>query len=664
MTSVRRFLDSRWNGGVTNQEQEKIDRLREQRLRLDEDRIKQEQEQDAQSQRQNGCVNSSQCASGFSCIGGKCVKVNYTSGRNQGGVSGPGSSGGCAPTAPGSGDVKFPVFPCGGVPLGSTPTCGNDNCFTTPSSGNSPGGYPGTDCGPQDCCRFDEASGSVRCLPGQCTPTPRPPGGPDQPDPTNPPPPPGGEDPVGPGDDGPLVPEPEPPIQPIPCDRCPPGLECRNNACAPIPCNTDPECPDSFTCGGGACLPEPEPPEGEPEPPGGCGPGTCDGEECVCPDGFKCSEGNCVPDPFEPPPAPDPDYPDGDGPPEVPDPEDPEDPGVPEVPELPEPPAGPGPSDPDDPNSPPNPGAPDGSDGGDGGYGPIGGLPPSGGSCNGYCDSYYQLFGEEYPSCAPNDRCDECSECTSGTCYEKIGNTGPCWCNPDKCNYNGNECQVCDVNPDSGSYGECTFGPDCSKCATVFGPCCPEETITATACASMKEYGDFASTQAMINAYKKLDMLCDADKKQNCPPDPDEPEPCDCNCNNDCPPCFICNAAGKCVPDPDCESPCDEDEERGTVYTQTVELVNGSTIDYTTFGPLQWEPAVSETGAPVCYAGGSTFRLCSDCNTCPRAGRILNVRLTSLPNTYCSRTALTEGLIVSITNQEPGADICCEPRPE
>lgn len=744
MSSVRKFLNDRRNGGLSRKEALDIERQKEKALLEARERLEQDNQQDLQlqSQRENRCNTSSQCASGFACIGGKCVSVTYTSGRNQGGVSGPGTTGGCSPSAPGPGGgaVEFPVFPCGGAPIGSAPSCGNNNCFTTPSSGNSPGGYPGNDCGPGDCCRYDSTTDSVRCLPGSCTPLPGGPDGPDQPEPVNPPPPPGGGD--GDGDGSPLLPEPEEPIAPIPCNRCPEGLECNGTACAPIPCGddfdcpgafdcrngaclpvpgtpdepipcgSDPDCPDGFSCVGGECLPDnlpcnapedcptgyncqsgecipgpipcgdssecpsnyncvdgecvpddipcsgnpdcpsgfscadgkcvpddipcaadpdcprgsscvdgtclpgPIPCEEDPDcpggflceeggcqpdplaPPGGCAEGTCDNATCVCADGFKCSEGSCVPDPFEAPPEPDPDFPDGEGPPILPDepipcnsdpdcpggsscvggeclpdPDCPEggypgNPGPPEdpcngpdvpnppdgPPEQPTPPDGPGSSDPDDPNGPPNPGAPDGSDGGDGGFGPIGGLPPAGGECNGYCDSYKDLFGEDAPNCSPEDSCDECTECQSGSCKEKFGAIGPCWCNPDDCGYNGNECQVCDTNPESGTYGECTYGEDCSKCATVFGPCCPGETITATACASMKEYGSFASTQAMINAYKKLDLLCSEDKKKNCPPDPDEPEPCDCNCDNDCPECFICNAAGKCEPDPECEN--------------------------------------------------------------------------------------------------------------
>ena len=162
--------------------------------------------------------------------------------------------------------------------------------------------------------------------------------------------------------------------------------------------------------------------------------------------------------------------------------------------------------------------------------------------------------------CSASMECDECTACMGGpnNYYCKRPHPAPlsepCWCNPDSCD-SGKDCRTCITNPEDSSYGQCDYAPDCVQCVSVTEPCCDGE-ITGTGCASIREYGDSASTQAMIRAYQKARTLCGADVR--CPDggeDDDGIDPADCNCHDDCGNCKKCSSAGVCEDDPACDDP-------------------------------------------------------------------------------------------------------------
>ena len=113
----------------------------------------------------------------------------------------------------------------------------------------------------------------------------------------------------------------------------------------------------------------------------------------------------------------------------------------------------------------------------------------------------------------------------------------------------------------------------------------------------------------------------------------------------------------------DCINPCEPEEDYGTVYEQLVTFENGREIILNTFGELDETIAVTASGAPICYLGGSTYVLCSTCPTCPQAYRIHNVRSRFSSNLYCYSDDLQESRIASIENITPLSEICCTPNP-
>jgi len=207
---------------------------------------------------------------------------------------------------------------------------------------------------------------------------------------------------------------------------------------------------------------------------------------------------------------------------------------------------------------------PPGADGGDGTGSGDGNGDDSGGSgsgpCNPFCSTYKDIYGNTHRNCEPVSECDECTTCLSNgdgtsSCQNSILTPGPCWCNPQKCQYQGRGCSSCDDDPNSGSYGDCIEKDDsCSACHTAEGPCC-DKTISATACVPVEVYGPSAPLYAKIAAERLLEEYCDEieEKDDNCNPDDEPDEPCDCNCHSDCPDCELCGADGKCYPDPACE---------------------------------------------------------------------------------------------------------------
>lgn len=140
------------------------------------------------------CSDTSQCASGFACVGGICISV---SGGTDGGVSTCGSTtdnsgstssgssgapggggGGCGGPTGGGGNSGNTTSTSTSTPSGP---CVKSGCGTKPSLGNSAGsaggsggggGGNGSDCcSDVRCCRI--AAGIVQCFCGPCPPPPK-----------------------------------------------------------------------------------------------------------------------------------------------------------------------------------------------------------------------------------------------------------------------------------------------------------------------------------------------------------------------------------------------------------------------------------------------------------------------------------------------------------
>lgn len=112
---------------------------------------------------QQGCLDSSNCGSGFACVGGYCVQKDTGAGKNSygdpTGCGDPddgddGGGGGGGQCAPGTYD-----FIGGEVGKCLKTGCGDD--------GGRLGRGPGACCGKGRCCRFD-AYGNVQCFCGNC----------------------------------------------------------------------------------------------------------------------------------------------------------------------------------------------------------------------------------------------------------------------------------------------------------------------------------------------------------------------------------------------------------------------------------------------------------------------------------------------------------------
>lgn len=128
-----------------------------------------------------GCTSSSQCASGFKCSGGRCVKISDSGGAQGGsGGSGGGGYGGGGGSCDGGPDGAYD--PSSGSPGGgcSSPApigpAGGGGCTTsTCGEGSSGVGYgPDSDCCGERCCRYfatglpGDAGVNVNCYCGPC----------------------------------------------------------------------------------------------------------------------------------------------------------------------------------------------------------------------------------------------------------------------------------------------------------------------------------------------------------------------------------------------------------------------------------------------------------------------------------------------------------------
>lgn len=127
-----------------------------------------------------GCQHSGQCATGYACVGGRCVQITGAGG-GTGGSTGSGGSCGSGPDSgylpggsgnEGSGGCASPAGigsgPDANIPIGCTiPTCGDSG------GGAGGGGYGAdSDCCGERCCRFYAIGPSggidVQCYCGKC----------------------------------------------------------------------------------------------------------------------------------------------------------------------------------------------------------------------------------------------------------------------------------------------------------------------------------------------------------------------------------------------------------------------------------------------------------------------------------------------------------------
>ena len=127
------------------------------------------------------CSDSEQCASGFACVGGKCVYADPTGATGDGGTAGCGAgvggSGGSGGGGAGGSGCGGPAASSGGssaiasIQACSTSSAGSCSGSRGSQSGNS-GGGGGRSCGETCCqCGSDFGGGCV-CFAGKCPPPP------------------------------------------------------------------------------------------------------------------------------------------------------------------------------------------------------------------------------------------------------------------------------------------------------------------------------------------------------------------------------------------------------------------------------------------------------------------------------------------------------------
>ena len=157
--------------------------------------------------------------------------------------------------------------------------------------------------------------------------------------------------------------------------------------------------------------------------------------------------------------------------------------------------------------------------------------------CKDVCDWYYKANGanSSAASCQNTDgsqrHCGNCQECFSGQCQD--WSSAPCWCNavgaecPD--------CEECDRDENSPTYGECaaTTGTckECTNCSVV----CPCGTqVNCRACYEKYRNGLAAPSQCRADCYKKFctDKQPLTHTKQ--PACPEEKDPCKADPGNSC----------------------------------------------------------------------------------------------------------------------------------
>lgn len=248
-------------------------------------------------------------------------------------------------------------------------------------------------------------------------------------------------------------------------------------------------------------------------------------------------------------------------------------------------------------------------------------------SCNEFCSGYSAANGQPAPGCGDGDSCDECSRCVDqgnfqGSKCEPLS-SGPCWCD-------NRSCRDCEKCTESGTCVEdCTT---CLTCLTLFNWPCPCGDISLRCC--------WSACNGSPQWFQCSDVGCKnaglADGDCDPPPPPDGPGLCDCNCNNDCPDCFICNAAGKCEPDPECQCSeeiksfeilitkdaystarenCSEPSGCGEIsfspassWTETINARGPLSISYEDSGPAYFQGSCTE----VFVQGSRTIRI-NDC---------------------------------------------------
>jgi hypothetical protein len=143
------------------QEEEETQRLEE--LKKDQSRTR--------------CYDSEQCASGFACVGGKCVYVDPTGATGDGGTAGCGAgvggSGGSGGGGTGGSGCGGPAASSGGssatVSIQACSTSSAGSCLGLRGSAGGGGGGGGSSCGKR-CCSC--GTNGCTCYEGECPPQP------------------------------------------------------------------------------------------------------------------------------------------------------------------------------------------------------------------------------------------------------------------------------------------------------------------------------------------------------------------------------------------------------------------------------------------------------------------------------------------------------------
>lgn len=247
------------------------------------------------------------------------------------------------------------------------------------------------------------------------------------------------------------------------------------------------------------------------------------------------------------------------------------------------------------------------------GAGPNPPTPPSppsppgdgGPKCNERCQERAEagVAGEE---CDGVPICGDCEQCNrEGRCEKYEPGAAPCWCQ------DGEQCRSCE-QCDKASGGCISALDQCQECCTVSVTCAGGEDVQGECCFPIepgsKTYGETCQARCKKKLLEKCPppnptpcsnctgysrcgegASCDPGDKNTgsitaggetcvvCLKCDDEdsdcgPEPCDCNCEDDCPECFVCNAAGKCEPDPACDDCCPEGAPPGSKCVQEQQI--------------------------------------------------------------------------------------------
>lgn len=269
--------------------------------------------------------------------------------------------------------------------------------------------------------------------------------------------------------------------------------------------------------------------------------------------------------------------------------------------------------------------------------------------CSSFCDSYLKANGEGGPGCREGfdgNSCGGCTECDNGEC-RPITLGAPCYCENSECD--AQDCQKCDTDEESLTFGQCLPNPDgCQDCATITNHRCPCGVVLPpiTACVPHGKSGPTAVNTAQDKAATQCEEECDNldpcaplvttflqcagdDGPATCPPGSTQtgvveaggqecafckiedscstPASCpenkiECHCHDDCPDCEFCNSTGSCQREPVCDI-CDEGEQVCSdletccgngrrcidTYSNVFQTSANTFETYVTLGPIQWE---------------------------------------------------------------------------